>query len=327
MVSTDRIVTPEVYCLLDANLLAGCYASQTFNNNSKSAKEIIRNLVDSVRAGCSPHIKLLVPEICVAEAQTVLSKHANPQWKKTTKKNDPQSIHGTAYKTIANKMMVDLHGGKLIESIPLQRYHVLCKHLIGPVDHHTHKLSKDNKKHTNEMGGTDQLICGTAIWLTRFLGQTRLLVLTADYRMDYVLKRSQKMTDKQIESWGIKKKAEEDIGFPFSRAIYPKSLYLPQAKPSQLKKWFGAWPLPEKKPKGLRQNIQARQPTPEDIEKLVELYRNFGIGRDRLPYSMELSLLTKQFHDATGLGLGESEVWQRLILRLKRGGGTMRKHR
>ena len=317
-------VSPSVYCLLDANLLAGYYAPQTLNARSRDAAKHIRNIIDSVRKGNSPHIKLLVPEICVAEAQTVLSKHANLEWKGTLKRSDPQSIHGKSYNGIVKKMRQDLHGGKLIESLPLQRYHVLFKHLISPIDHHSRIKNRDGTKPTKEMGGTDQLICGMAVWLCRLLGRSRLLVLTADYRMARVLNRATRITDVQIVKWGIREKAERDIGFIFTRNIFPHALYLPQASERELRKWFESWPLPTRKRKPRRHKLAVSE---RNIEKLVCLYKNMNIGRDRLPYSRQLSLLTKQFNNTTGLALDETAVWQLLISRLKKPGGTMSQQR
>lgn len=312
--------SPEVYLILDANILAGYYAPQTFNKNSMPAADKIANIIDSVRKGCSPHIKLLIPEICVAEAQTVLSKHANPTWSGKKKKDNPQAIHGKEYKSIVKKMRADLHGGKLIESLPLQRYHVLAKHLITPIDHNLRTRNLDGT-YSNESGGTDQLVCGAAIWLTRSLGQDKVWVVTADYRLAKVIEKAHKTKDQQFAKWGIKEVAEKNIGFHFSKSIYPNSLYLPSASDKQLRKVLGCYPLPLQKKKSLKTQRQMRN---SDVEKLVELYKNIGVGRDNLPYSKELKTLTNQFNDATGLSLTEPKVWMILLNRLKKGGGKVR---
>jgi len=313
---------PEVYLILDANVLAGYYAPQTFNKSSMPAADKISNIIDSVQKGCSPHIKLLTPEICVAEAQTVLSKHANPTWMGKSKREHSQAIHGKTYKKIVTTMRADLHGGKLIESIPLQRYHVLAKHLITPIDHNLRIRKKDGKDFTKELGGTDQLICGISIWLTRLLGQERVWVVTADYRLAKVLEKAHKVTDQQFVKWGIKEVAEKNIGFHFSKEIYPNPLYLPTATDKQLRKIFGCYPLPLKKKKSLKKQRNVRN---TDINKLVELYKNIGVGRDNFPYSENIKKLSKQFTDATGLTLTEPELWRILLNRLKKGGGKVKK--
>ena len=213
-------------------------------------------------------------------------------------------------------------GACVIESVPLARYHVLAKHLITPVDHNLHLKQKDGKKHVKELGGTDQLICGMAIWLTRLLGQDRLFVFTADYRLHKVLEKAHKITAKQAKSWGIVDVASESIGFEWSMDYFPNHVYLPQASDKQLRNIFGAWPLPTKLKKPLK---TARGVKSSEIERLLELYKNMGIGRDRLPYSEHMIQLTDQFNSTTGHSLSEAEVWKQLIARLKQGGGRVKK--
>lgn len=74
-------IAPSCFLLLDANILTGFYAPETLSKHAAGAGPRIRTIIDSVRKGCTTDLRLLVPEICVAEAQTVLSKHANPKWK------------------------------------------------------------------------------------------------------------------------------------------------------------------------------------------------------------------------------------------------------
>jgi hypothetical protein len=303
--------TPETYLLLDANVLAGYYAHQTFNPSAMPAADRIANIVDSVRNGCAPHLRLLTPEICVAEAQTVLSKHANPTWKGKKKGDHKQAIHGKTYKKIRETLALDLHGGRLIESIPLQRYHVLAKHLITPVDHSTPILKQDGG-HTNELGGTDQLICGTAIWLHRFLGPGRLAVLTVDYRLWKVLNKAAKVKQDRAKKLGMIEVAEEKIGCGWTEDIYPQAVHLAKATDNQLRKLLGAWPLPVKKAKTGKNT--RREVTAKDVDRLVELYKAMGIGRDRLPYTGDMKRLTKQFNDTTGHEATESEVWSLLLV-------------
>jgi hypothetical protein len=290
--------------------------------NTRFAGHRIVNIIESVRNGCSPHLKLLVPEICVAEAQTVLSKHANPKWKgpgRRRKKDDPQSIHGKTYKSIVQRLRMDLHGGRLIESVPLQRYHVLAKHLITPIDHQLQLRKQDGKGYVKELGGTDQLICGMAIWLTRFLGQPRIVLLTTDYRLGKVMERARRVKATQAKAWGLIDVAT-DIGFEWCPGIYPRTVHLERASDESLRGLFGSWPLPLEK---RRPRDRSRDVTKDDIELLMQRYRAIGVGRDWLPYSTQMMALAKQFNDATGHSLTEGEIWRLLIDRLKRGGGRL----
>jgi hypothetical protein len=314
----------ERYLLLDANLLAGYYAPQTLTcQNAAETRERIAAIVESVRKGCSPHLRLLVPEICVAETQTVLSKHANPKWKGAKlKKDDPQSIHGKSYSALQKRMTGDLHSGSLIESIPLQRYHVLSKHLITPIDHHTHIKPGHKGQRPRELGGTDQLICGMAFWLHRFLGTGRLVVITADYRMAKVLEKARKLKVGQIENWGIQDAADRAFGFAVAGGDFPPVMYLPTTKDAHLRMWLGSWPMPMKKVQPAGAGLP---PTKKHIATLLGLYQAMGINRDRLPYTKDIKRLTQQFNDATGRQFTEHDLWPVLVGRLKQGGGAIKK--
>jgi hypothetical protein len=308
-----------LYLLLDSSIFAGYYAPQTLNQSGQSAGLRIENIIESVRKGCSPHLKLLVPEICVAEAQTVLSKHANPKWKGKKKSDDPQSIHAKTYRTIVKKMRDDLHGGRLIESIPLQRYHVLAKHFITPIDHRLHLKQENGSGRVNELGGTDQLICGMAIWLARTFGSNRLVVLTVDYRQYKVLEKARRITESQARAYGLLDIAD-DIGCAWSANMYPQVVHLAKATDANLRKLLGSWPLATLKKKS---RISQRDVMEADIDLLVTRYRAVGIARDRLPYTPQMENLTRQFNEATGHRLNEGEVWKLLIARLKQGDGKV----
>jgi hypothetical protein len=315
------MTTPSLYVLLDANVLAGYYAPKTLIRGN--AAERIKMLIDSVRCGCSSHIRLLTPEICMAEAQTVLSKYCIRKWNgHKPKREDPQAIHGKTYRALVRQMRDDLHGGKLIESVPLARYHVLAKKLITTIDHNLRLPTKDGNGYLKELGGTDQLICGTAIWLSRFLGPSRFCVVTADYRLHKVLTRARSATPAQARLWRLDDFARDTFGWAWSREIMPRSIYLPTATETQMRSIFGAWPLPTQKRKAIRQGSIARG---KDIETLLMLYKNMAITRDRLPYSDQITQLCQQLQHTTGLSISERELWALLLGRLKKGGGRLQR--
>lgn len=314
----------QVYVLLDACVLAGAYAPQTLQYKAKGkeaypkAAERAGLLVESVRKGCSPHLRLITPEVCVAEAQTVLSKHAHTGWTKGLKRDSKQAIHGKTYTSVKKMMRTDLHGGRHIESIPLQRYHILARHFIAPVDHDLHLKHMNNERHVNALGGTDQLIAGIGTWLHRFLGDGRVFVVTTDYRLVKVLEKCRKLKGTDAKRLGLLDVAE-DIGVEWDASLYPEPIHLDTVTDKQLSARLGSWPLPTKVAK--LGNRPRKSVTDADLNELVALYRALNIGRDRLPYSEEMRRLVTDFNRATGHTKTEAEVWPLLLRRLKKGLG------
>jgi hypothetical protein len=307
--------SPARYMLLDSCLLAGYYAPKTLEDRYPKAAERIRILVDSVRNGGSPHVRLLTPEVCVSEAQTVLSKHANSGWSRKRK-----TIHGKSFKSLRTKMREDLHGGNLIESIPLQRYHVLAKHFVSAIDHSLHLRQRDSTQPVAPLSGMDQLIAGVSVWLCRFLGQSRLILVSTDYRLVKVLEKCRKLKREKAEKLGLYDIAK-DIGIQWSPSLYPEPIHLGTASDRTLQRVLGSWPLSTKP---VRQPVSKpkRVPTESHINRLVELSRALGVGRDRLPYSDEMTTLTTTFNRETGYAFSERDIWNTLLIRLKKGIGV-----
>ncbi len=311
-------VIPKTYLLLDACVLAGYYAPQTLSNRYATAAKRAAILVDSVKTGGAPHLRLITPEICVAEAQTVLSKHAHTGWTKKNKRDNSQSIHGKSYKSLKTEMRKDLHGARHIESIPLQRYHVLARNLITAVDHNLHLRQKNNERHVNALGGMDQLIAGVGVWLNRFLGEGRLLIVTTDYRLIKVLEKCRELSEKKAKEYGLLDVAT-DIGMEWRSSLYPEPIHLDTVSNKKLADHLGSWPLPAKVAK-FKMRIRNKV-TETDLDTLVGLYQALHLGRDNLPYSDTMDRLVMDFNRATGHDLKAGEVWHLLLRRLKKGLG------
>ena len=310
--------TPEKYVLLDANVIAGYYFPQTLKY--KIAAERIKTIIDSVKKVNSQNIKLLAPDICIAETFTVMSKYANTIWKNKPKKKIKESIHKKTYNSRREHFKKDIHNGKVIEVVDIHRYHILTKHFVSPVDHITPSLQKGEIKNTiNELVGMDQLIAGMSIWLSMLFGRERIILLTSDYRLAYILRKGRNVTTKQAKDWGFLEISQE-LDMEWSQDIYPNVIDLANDEEKVLRKYFGAWPLLTKAAK-LR---KTKRVTKKNIEKLIELYRSINIPRDRLPYTKEMDRLTKIFSTATGVVLSNAEVWALLMSRLKEGSGKLK---
>ena len=311
--------TPVRYVLLDANVIAGYYFPQTLQNCPVAAKRI-KVIIDSVKKGNCHDIKLLAPNICVAEAFTVMSKRAITQWADKPKKEISGSIDLRTYKKKRKEFADDIHHSNVIESVELQRYHVLAKHFISPVDHKT-VLKDHSGKPLPELGGTDQLIGGMGIWLSRFLGKERFVILTTDYRLAKILKKAKNLNTERARKLGLYEIAKEIEMNWWGPDVYPNIIDIERDSDNDLRKFFGIWSLLTKKPRPIRK----RKPTSKDINCLLELYRKIGIARDKLPYTSHMSQLRDSFVKATGLPFSEGEIWNLLISRLKKGGGGLRK--
>ena len=312
-------MAPSLYILLDTCLLAGYYAPQTLLKHRKAADRITI-LINSVKNQASPHLRLLSPEICVAETQTVLSKYAYAGWHRESKSKKPESIHGKTYKTLKKEMREDFHGGRCIESIPLQRYHVLAKHLVAAVDHTFHQKRRNGKDPVNPLGGVDQLIAGTAVWLSRFLGEGRLILVSTDQRLVAVMNRCRKLKLERAQKLGFCDVCDE-IGIVWSQSLYPEAVHLETVSDKHLQTLFGAWPLPTTKSR--RSTRLSEGIDDAELGVLVDLYQRLGIGRDRLPYSEYMTSLQAMFERATGKRVHEAVLWKRLLGQLKKGSSAI----
>jgi len=309
--------TPARYVLLDANVIAGYYFPQTLQNCPVAAKRI-KMIIDSVKNGNCHGIKLLAGNICIAEAFTVMSKRAITGWEKRPKKEIKGSIDLRTYRKKRQEFADDVHHSKVIEAIELQRYHVLAKHFISPVDHNT-VLRDRSRNPLRELGGTDQLIGGMGIWLSRLLGKDRFTILTADYRLGKILKIAKRLTPKRAKKLGLYEVAKEIEMKWWSPDVYPNVIDVERDRDKTLREFFGIWPLLIKKERPIRK----RKVTSKDVESLLKLYRAIGVTRDKLPYTYHMSQLRNNFTKATGIAFSEGEIWNLLVSRLKKGGGKL----
>ena len=323
---TTSAENPSLFLLLDSCVVAGYYAPSTLQKRPQ-ARDRIKIIIDAVKKCYRTDIKLLIPNVCVAEAFTVLSKYANVRWQGKPKKKVKGAIHGKSYGGMRRQFATDIHNGSLIEQVELNRYHLLARHFVSAVDHQTPMLrmqrsdapGSKSKKTINALSATDQLIGGMAIWLSRLLGEDRFRLVTSDYRMVKILRKGRKVTVLQARQWGLDELAKE-IDIPWSPDVFPHVIDLENDSDKSLRAILGIWPLPTRSTKKRKAKVASTR----DIAKLVKLYQDVGIARDRLPYTDKMKVLTKAFCIETGLDLPEQEVWKLLIGRLKQGKGKLK---
>lgn len=235
------------YLFIDSNLLAAIYAPTTLDGGGPAAKRI-GAIVGAVEAGSMPGLRLLTATLCVGEAFTVLSKRTFTGWRRKGNRREGDLNVGEYDRAYA-ALHSAIHHARVIESLDLNRYHVLCRHLVAPVDHNTQAVSREGKRRERALGGTDQLICGMGIWLARLFGRERFAIATADLRLAEVLRRASQIGEAEAEAWGVHVVAEHlqlyFDGRTWHPGIYPRVIDFVAASDDELRRFIGAWPTPE----------------------------------------------------------------------------------
>jgi hypothetical protein len=225
-----------MYLLLDSNITAGYYLPRSLD--SKKAQERIENIFFSIRSGKSDHF-LYIPNFCIAEVFSVFMKHAFGTWNPHVKRKG--TIDKRVYKSLMKQFQEDIHNGKFIYHLELNRYHILGINLVAPIDHYF-KLSK-SKKNVRPMGAFDHLIISMGMALSHIHGRDMVCIITADERLtDILAKCRSRIPCKTV----LKLKldiAKEVIGKPFSSDLFPRFVNLKTSKKSELEEIFGRWPL------------------------------------------------------------------------------------
>ena len=111
---------------------------------------------------------------------------------------------------------------------------------------------RTKKDDVRSMGAADLLVGAMAMHLVRVHGRENVRLLTADRRMDAIFDNAcPKLNRATAEKLGLIKKAK-DLGFSeWSPEIYPQVLDLQRCKDADLARFFGEWPLPTRKKRGV----------------------------------------------------------------------------
>jgi hypothetical protein len=223
-----------MYFLLDANLAAGYYLPRSLN--SKKASERIRIIIDSIRSGRTEAF-IYMPNFCIAEVFSVFMKYSFGQWNRHVKSKG--TIDTRVYNSLVKQFQKDIHNGKFIYHLELNRYHVLGINLVAPIDHYF-QISKTKAV---PMSAFDQLVISMGVNLAHIHGSENVCILSADDRLTTILTKCKtRIPVKTIHKLKLSI-AEEVTGRPFSPEIFPKHLNLKSAKNNELQAIFGKWPL------------------------------------------------------------------------------------
>jgi hypothetical protein len=226
-----------MYLLLDSNVTAGYYLPRSLD--SKKAQDRIEKLFFSIRSGKSEHF-LYIPNFCIAEVFSVFMKHAFGKWNRHVKKKGG-TIDKRVYESLVEQFQKDIHNGKFIYHLELNRYHILGINLVAPIDHF-YKISRA-KGNVSPCGAFDQLIISIGITLSHIHGRNNVCIVSADDRLTDLLSKCSSLNNAATIRKLKLDIAREVVGRPFSKELFPKCVNLKTAKISELKDAFGTWPL------------------------------------------------------------------------------------
>lgn len=235
----------RLFLLWDSSVVIPHYLPNASKNDKVADRaKLILNAVRNHKLNAHCYI----PNIVVAEVFSAFDRECYSGW-------DPQiykkyggkgkTLHKKTYTNAKNKFRNDIHNGALFYQYDLNRYHILTLDLIAPVDKYRQFY---RTKQVKSMGASDLLIGAMAVHLSKIHGRENLLLLTADRRMNAIFANACPSTNlNTAEKLGLKNAAEK-FGFgKWGPNIYPRVLDLQRANETQLKDYFGNWPLNTRK--------------------------------------------------------------------------------
>lgn len=226
------------YILFDTNVVAAYYLPHS--SRSEKLRDRVKAIFDARRSS-SEKIFFYLPNFCVAEVFSVFMKHSFSSWNRHVKK----TIDTRIYNSLVNQFQEDIHNANLIYHYELSRYHILGVNLVAPVDHYFQYTRRVGGKRKNlvPMGTYDHMIISMGVQLTRLHGAGEVAIVSADDRLINILEKCRG----EIPTATIKKlrldKCEEITGIKFEPSSFPVGINLKSCKDTDLKAFFGRWPL------------------------------------------------------------------------------------
>lgn len=226
-----------MYLLLDANVTAGYYLPRSLD--SKRARKRIEILLQSVLSGESNHF-LYIPNICIAEVFSVFMKHAYGSWNPHIRKKG--TIDKRVYDSLVCQFQKDIHNGKFMYHLELNRYHILGINLVAPIDHYF-QISR-RKGNIRPMGTFDHLIISMGIHLAHIHGRGNVCIVSSDDRITDILTKCKGEIPARTVTKLKLNIAKQVTGKPFGCDLFPLHVNLKKDSDEALKRVFSEWPLP-----------------------------------------------------------------------------------
>ena len=310
-----HVEAPEVFLLLDANVVSAYYIEESSSNKKLRAR--ITTLMEAVRNGGAPYIFLYTPEFCVAEVFGVFDKYRFGPWNRDVKTRAPRGIPKRRYEEARKRFSDDVSRRRLLHPCDISRYHVMAVDLISPVDHYyQYYRPRPGQRLRKPMGTYDHMIIALGIHLNSIHGRENFAIVTADGRLAHILDRARRVPKSTAGRLELPKAADR-LGLSYGPDIYPRVVNLATCGGRDLAHVMRVWPLP--------QRALALDPSPEldqFKQALSRVYGALGVDSDRLPYTSHFETLHTQTVCTSGVYVGKSGLWKLLLkMRKLRAGG------
>ncbi len=220
------------YLLIDANIAAAYYLPRSAKNRTTESR--VKQILDFCRSKKDEWF-VYIPNFCIAETVSVFIKHSYGKWNKHVKRNGG-TIDTRLYKKIIYNFQSDIHNGKFLYHLELNRYHVLGINFVAPIDHYFQM--KRNIKNVSPAGTFDHLIISMGINLVNIHGVNNVTILTTDKRLSMVVDKCRSNLSKKTLARlkiGI---AEDLCSKKFESEIFPKCLDISSCRKKDIESVF-----------------------------------------------------------------------------------------
>lgn len=304
---------PVRYVVVDANVLSAALLPKS--TGSRQLAKRARILLQAVTKARWPSLVLYTPAICVVEALATFDKYRYCTWHGDLKRKPERQITDRRYRS-AQKNLKDALESLRLHRIQHDPRHALAAGLVSPInaffEHCGAGDGAQDPARRRPMSATDCLIAGTAILLHHQHGPGRVVLATGDKRLSDVMRKAKNITPREAGELGLQFAACR-IGLKdgWSTNVYPECVNLIQAEEAELRRAFFGWPLPK------RPCPPARQLTPDQREKLIQLWRHVKRdhdlgGEDSLPYTRALDDLRTRFAVQCECYLSNAQIYKTL---------------
>jgi hypothetical protein len=127
------------------------------------------------------------------------------------------------------------------------------------------------------------------------------------------LQKARRTTRSQADAWGLIRGSQR-FGVKWDPKMYLTAVDFERDDDIVLRRFFGEWPLTPSS----RGPNDISGVSEHDLSVLVNMFKELGVPRDRLPYHPKMAQLTRKFGRHLKRRIKPGEVWELLLKKLKR---------